>query len=146
MSFNLISRKLHTQILPFNYSHIIKAYSLDRVRFENSKVKMSTYSEYIFKSPDERKSHIKDLIEKGWIECSEKDAIKKTFNFKNFVSAFSFMTSIALEAEKLDHHPEWFNVYNRVDITLNSHFCSGVSKMDVKLARIIEAHDVKSSK
>lgn len=68
-----------------------------------------------------------------------RDGIKKEFVFKNFVEAFSFMTAVALEAEKIDHHPEWSNVYNRVEICLTSHFCNGLSKLDVKLAKSIDS-------
>lgn len=96
-----------------------------------------------FSDAIERANSIKDLNELGWSECSEKDAIKRKFEFKNFIDAFSFMTAIALDAEKLDHHPEWFNVYNKVDITLTSHFANGVSKLDVKLAKLIMGHYTK---
>lgn len=74
----------------------------------------------------------------GWHKMDPREGIKKEFLFKNFVDAFSFMTSVAIEAEKIDHHPEWFNVYNRVEISLTSHFCNGLSKLDMKLAKIID--------
>lgn len=74
----------------------------------------------------------------GW-SCVRGDlALSKTFTFKNFVDAFGFMTKVALYAEKKDHHPEWFNVYNRVDITLTTHDCGGVSDKDLDLAHFIE--------
>lgn len=73
-----------------------------------------------------------------WQTCPDKDAIKRNFQFKNFNEAFGFMTSVALMAEKMDHHPEWFNVYNRVEITLTTHDADGVSERDVKLAEFIE--------
>ena len=66
-----------------------------------------------------------------------RDAIVRSFRFKDFREAFAFMTRIALAAEKLDHHPEWFNVYNRVDVTLATHDADGVTELDVQLARIM---------
>lgn len=67
-----------------------------------------------------------------------RDAIQKEFLFKDFNQAFGFMTRVALKAEKMDHHPEWFNVYNKVQITLSTHDCSGLSDNDVQLANFIE--------
>lgn len=67
-----------------------------------------------------------------------RDAIYKEFLFKDFNQAFGFMARVALQAEKMDHHPEWFNVYNKVQITLSTHDCSGLSENDVKLAKFIE--------
>lgn len=75
----------------------------------------------------------------GWQEATGRDAIAKTFLFADFNAAFGFMTRVALEAEKADHHPEWFNVYNRVEITLTTHDANGLSERDVKLATFIEA-------
>ena len=76
---------------------------------------------------------------KGWSEVSGRDAISKKFVFKDFNEAFGFMTRAALVAEKMDHHPEWFNVYNKVDITLSTHDCGGLSERDVGLAEEIDA-------
>lgn len=75
----------------------------------------------------------------GWTAVSDRDAITKSYKLKDFNAAFGFMTRVALAAEKLDHHPEWFNVYNRVDITLSTHDVGGVSELDLSLARIIDA-------
>lgn len=75
----------------------------------------------------------------GWSPVEGRDAAKKTFNFADFNAAFGFMTRVALAAEKADHHPEWFNVYNRVDITLATHDAGGLSQRDARLARFIEA-------
>ncbi len=74
----------------------------------------------------------------GWAEVEGRDAIGKTFKFKDFNQAWGFMTRVALAAEKLDHHPEWFNVYNRVDIVLSTHDAGGLSDRDVALAKIID--------
>ncbi|MDE1174931.1 MAG: 4a-hydroxytetrahydrobiopterin dehydratase [Parvibaculaceae bacterium] len=74
----------------------------------------------------------------GWTLDPKRDAIQKTFRFNNFNEAFGFMARVALEAEKADHHPEWFNVYNKVEVTLTTHDVDGLSKRDVKLARIMD--------
>nr|XP_014683939.2 pterin-4-alpha-carbinolamine dehydratase 2 isoform X1 [Equus asinus] len=87
---------------------------------------------------EERTQVILDLKAAGWSELSERDAIYKEFSFKNFNQAFGFMSRVALQAEKMNHHPEWFNVYNKVQITLTSHDCGGLTKRDVKLAKFIE--------
>jgi 4a-hydroxytetrahydrobiopterin dehydratase len=75
----------------------------------------------------------------GWQPVADRDAIAKSFKFADFNAAFGFMTRVALAAEKLDHHPEWFNVYNRVEITLATHDAGGVTELDVTLARLIDA-------
>ena len=76
--------------------------------------------------------------ENKWIQCKDRDAIYKEFTFNSFIDAFGFMSKVALKAEKMDHHPEWFNVYNRVNITLSTHDCNGISKNDVQLAKFID--------
>ena len=76
----------------------------------------------------------------GWRAVTGRDAITKTFTFKSFNSAWGFMSRIALAAEKMDHHPEWCNVYGRVEITLTTHDCGGVSQRDIDLAQIIETY------
>ncbi len=75
---------------------------------------------------------------KGWTKTKGRDAIAKTFLFKDFNEAFGFMTRVALAADKADHHPEWFNVYNRVEVTLTTHEANGLSERDVKLATFID--------
>ncbi len=75
---------------------------------------------------------------KDWQVVEGRDAIIRTFRFADFVAAFSFMTRVALLAEKQDHHPEWFNVYNRVEITLTTHDAGGLSERDIKLAKAID--------
>ncbi len=75
----------------------------------------------------------------GWAPLEDRDAIRKSFKFKTFNQAFGFMTRVALAADKMDHHPEWSNVYNRVEIVLTTHSCGGLSDLDVKLARKIDA-------
>ncbi|XP_032332671.1 pterin-4-alpha-carbinolamine dehydratase 2 isoform X1 [Camelus ferus] len=121
---------------------------------------MSTDAHWL--TAEERNQVILDLKAAGWSELSERDAIYKEFSFKNFnqktlghhfglhlmqafgfnvphlMQAFGFMSRVALQAEKMNHHPEWFNVYNKVQITLTSHDCGGLTKRDVKLAKFIE--------
>jgi 4a-hydroxytetrahydrobiopterin dehydratase len=76
---------------------------------------------------------IKDLD--GWDEVEGRDAIHKRFQFKNFRQAWGFMAQAALVAEKMDHHPEWSNVYGRVDVVLTTHSAQGVTDLDIALAR-----------
>ena len=83
-----------------------------------------------------RKSALGKL--KGWSEVSGRDAISKTFEFRNFNEAFGFMARAALVAEKMDHHPEWFNVYKKVEVTLSTHDAGGVTELDIKLAEAMD--------
>ena len=76
----------------------------------------------------------------GWGDVDGRDAIKKTFTFEDFNEAFGFMTRVALLADKMDHHPEWFNVYNRVEVTLTTHDADGVSQRDADMARAMETY------
>ena len=75
----------------------------------------------------------------GWEAVEGREAIIKTFRFKNFITAFGWMTKMAIVAEKANHHPEWFNVYNRVEVTLTTHDVDGVSEKDVALAKAMDA-------
>ncbi len=79
----------------------------------------------------------------GW--TGGDDFITKVFRFKDFAEAFGWMTQIAIIADKADHHPEWFNVYNRVDVTLTTHDAGGVTKKDVALAEAMERAAGKTS-
>ncbi len=74
----------------------------------------------------------------GWSWDAERNAIAKSFRFRDFRAAFGFMTEVALAAERADHHPEWSNVWNRVDILLTTHSAKGLTQQDIALARIIE--------
>lgn len=87
-------------------------------------------------SPEERQSALKKLA--GWELVDGRDAISKRFVFADFNAAFGFMTRVALVAEKMDHHPEWSNVYKTVEITLSSHDIGGLSKRDVTLAEAMD--------
>ena len=75
---------------------------------------------------------------KGWSEVPGRDAITRKFVFADFNAAFGFMTRAALVAEKLDHHPEWFNVYKTVEVTLSTHDAGGLTDLDVKLAETMD--------
>lgn len=84
---------------------------------------------------DQRDELITPLLEAGWQHDAKRDAISKTFRFKTFVEAFGFMTQAAIHAEKLNHHPEWSNVYNTVDVKLTTHDAGGLTELDAKLAK-----------
>lgn len=86
---------------------------------------------------EEREAALAELS--GWSLADGRDALQRTFTFGNFVEAFGFMTKVAILAERADHHPEWFNVYNRVEIQLTTHDADGLSQRDVALAREIDA-------
>ena len=85
------------------------------------------------------KSALDPLLAQGWAMLDGRDAITKTFTFRNFSEAFGWMTRAALEAEKLNHHPEWFNVYKTVQVTLATHDVDGLSDLDVELAKRMDA-------
>ena len=87
-------------------------------------------------SAEARKSGLARLS--GWAEVAGRDAITKKFVFKDFNQAFGFMTRAALVAEKMDHHPEWFNVYKTVEVTLSTHDAGGVTELDLKLAEAMD--------
>ena len=85
-------------------------------------------------STAERDAHLATLLGNGWSLEAERDAITKTFKFKNFIEAFGWMTQAAMWAETLNHHPEWRNVYNRVTVTLTTHDVDGLTDLDIALA------------
>ncbi len=82
-----------------------------------------------------RREGLPPLGETGWGAAADKDAIRKIWKFKSFSEAWGFMSRAALAAEKMNHHPEWSNVYNVVDVTLTTHDCDGLSALDLELAR-----------
>ena len=88
-------------------------------------------------SADARKAALKELS--GWSDVSGRDAIARTFTFRDFNEAFGFMTRAALVAEKSDHHPEWRNVYKTVEVVLSTHDAGGVTAKDIELARAMDA-------
>lgn len=86
-----------------------------------------------------REQALTDLAATGWSLVAGRDAVTKTFTFHDFVAAFGWMTSAALAAEKLDHHPEWSNVYRTVTVTLTTHDAGGLTALDVALAQRFDA-------
>ncbi|MEM8578617.1 MAG: 4a-hydroxytetrahydrobiopterin dehydratase [Pseudomonadota bacterium] len=90
-------------------------------------------------SDETRETLLAPLKETGWTETGDGKGIVKLFQFEDFADAFGWMTSAAIWAEKWDHHPEWFNVYNKVDVTLTTHDVDGLSTLDLKLARKMDS-------
>ena len=88
---------------------------------------------------DERSGPLQECIKRGWSLSTDRDAIQKTYTFQDFNEAFGFMGRVALQAEKMNHHPEWFNVWNRVEVTLSTHDAGGLSVLDLELARWTDA-------
>ncbi len=79
------------------------------------------------------------LFEAGWTQSGGRDAITKTFIFEDFVSAMGWMMRVAIWAEKLNHHPEWFNAYRKVDVTLTTHSAGGLTDLDVEMASKLDS-------
>jgi 4a-hydroxytetrahydrobiopterin dehydratase len=75
---------------------------------------------------------------KGWTEVNGRDAISKSYKFADFSAAWEFMSKVAVKAERMDHHPEWLNVYNKVEVTLSTHDAGGVTDKDVELAKFMD--------
>ncbi|MEO0390116.1 MAG: 4a-hydroxytetrahydrobiopterin dehydratase [Pseudomonadota bacterium] len=90
-------------------------------------------------SDETRGPLLEPLLQTGWAETDDGKGIAKTFKFGDFADAFGWMTRAAIWAEKWDHHPEWFNVYSRVDVTLTTHDVDGLSTLDLKLARKMDS-------
>ena len=88
----------------------------------------------------ERNDELLSLLNNDWKIVDNRDAISKKFKFKSFIQAFSWMTSVAIVAEKMDHHPEWANVYNTVEVTLTTHSAGGLTKLDLALARKMDLY------
>lgn len=87
----------------------------------------------------ERHEALEKLAQTGWSLCADRDALSKTFRFGSFIEAFGWMTRVAIWAEKLNHHPEWRNVYKTVQVTLSTHDAGGLTALDVTLARKMDA-------
>jgi 4a-hydroxytetrahydrobiopterin dehydratase len=86
---------------------------------------------------EERSTQIAAL--NGWQAATGRDAIQRQFTFADFNEAFGFMTRVAIKAQEMDHHPEWFNVYNKVEITLSTHEANGLTERDIELAAFIDS-------
>jgi 4a-hydroxytetrahydrobiopterin dehydratase len=121
----------------------VPALNQSRSSFDSSAVSSSSWTSLLI-------SHTTPLISPfplffpcttttGWTLVAGRDAIYKEFLFKDFAQAWKVMEAVAVEAERANHHPEWFNVYNKLQITLSTHDCSGLSENDVSLAKFIEA-------
>lgn len=114
---------------------------LNKISYRNNRSKLFRRS--LTTTPSLLDSEIKQIELKklqstGWSIVDGRDAIMKVFLFNDFISAFGFMTKVAIYTEKLNHHPEWFNVYNKVEVTLSTHDCGGISKLDIELANIMD--------
>jgi 4a-hydroxytetrahydrobiopterin dehydratase len=90
-------------------------------------------------TPEARAAALPALAETGWGAVAGRDAIRKVWLFRDFSEAWGFMSRAALAAEKLNHHPEWFNVWRTVDVTLSTHDAGGLTELDLKLARRMDA-------
>lgn len=86
---------------------------------------------------EERTQQLAEL--RGWQAVAGRDAIQRQLKFADFNEAFGFMARVAIKAQEMDHHPEWFNVYNRVDVTLSTHDADGLTSRDIALARFIDS-------
>lgn len=91
----------------------------------------------------ERATTLQPLLDAGWSMVKDRDAIYKEYLFADFTQAFSFMTAVALLAEKTNHHPEWFNVYNKVQVTMSTHDVGGLSAKDIRAATFMDAQAKK---
>ena len=89
-------------------------------------------------SDEDRTRDLPALGETGWTALPDRDAIRKVWRFRDFSEAWGFMARAALAAERMNHHPEWRNVYNVVDVTLSTHDCNGLSDLDIRLARAMD--------
>ena len=91
-------------------------------------------------TPAERETALPPLGDTGWQAVPDRDAIRKVMKFRNFSEAWAFMSRAALRAEALNHHPEWHNTYNVVDVTLSTHDCHGLSTLDITLAKAMDTY------
>ena len=89
-------------------------------------------------SPEDRTTLLPPLGDTGWAAVPDRDAIRKVWKFRNFSEAWGFMSRAALKAEAMNHHLEWRNVYNVVDVTLSTHDCHGLSRLDIDLAQAMD--------
>ena len=90
-------------------------------------------------STEERNAALQVLQMSGWTHDADRDALKKSFKFKDFITAWAWMTAVAIVAEKMNHHPEWSNVYSKVEVMLTTHDADGLTQLDLDLARKMDA-------
>ena len=129
-----------TPIVPKNIYGQIEGIEISVSKNLSEKDEFNVPESFIKLSGKRRENMIGKLSLRGWELMKDRDAISKSFIFKNFIECFGFMTQVALSAEKLNHHPEWFNVYNRVTITLSTHDCEGLSALDEELADLVDKY------
>uniref|UniRef100_A0AAF5DS93 4a-hydroxytetrahydrobiopterin dehydratase n=1 Tax=Strongyloides stercoralis TaxID=6248 RepID=A0AAF5DS93_STRER len=120
------------------FDYVSNAFLIQSSLFYSNKVGVKNKTTRMALTADERNTLLMPLLENGWKMVNNRDAINKVITFKDFNKAFGFMRRVALMAEKMNHHPEWFNVYNKVDITLSTHDVGGLSNNDIKLATFID--------
>ena len=129
-----------TPIVPKNIYGNIDGFDLYVSKNLSEKDEFNVPESFFKLSGKRRENVIGKLSLRGWKLMKDRDAISKSFIFKNFIECFGFMTQVALSAEKLNHHPEWFNVYNKITITLSTHDCEGLSALDEQLADLIDKY------
>ncbi|CAH0551001.1 unnamed protein product [Brassicogethes aeneus] len=112
--------------------HNFRYSAITSTRYYSTKTKMAL-------TPEQRSTTLAALLTHGWIMVENRDAIYKEYLFKDFNQSFGFMSRVGLLAEKMNHHPEWFNVYNKVQVTLSSHDVNGLSERDIKMATFMES-------
>uniref|UniRef100_A0AAF5DQC4 4a-hydroxytetrahydrobiopterin dehydratase n=1 Tax=Strongyloides stercoralis TaxID=6248 RepID=A0AAF5DQC4_STRER len=121
------------------FDYVSNAFLIHSSLFYSNKVGVKNKTTTMAITADERNTLLMPLLENGWKKVNNRDVINKVIIFKDFNKiAFGFMTRVALMAEKMNHHPEWLNVYNKVDITLSTHDVGGLSNNDIKLATFID--------
>ena len=128
---NRYPKRLLNMFDPLKSSRLSKHSSVESTQTQKKKMRAKLEG-------DHRQDTLKQLAGNGWKLVEDRDALSKTFLFKNFNQAFGFMTRVAMLAEKLDHHPEWFNVYNKVQVTLSTHDMNGLSTHDVQMAQFMD--------
>ncbi|CAL2029772.1 unnamed protein product [Caenorhabditis brenneri] len=138
-SFSLLLQRLQTSASFLYASHLSPSLPSTSHRLFSTTIGVPARKKMPLLTDSERNDQLSGLKSTGWKLVEGRDAIQKVFLFKDFNEAFGFMTRVGLKAEQMNHHPEWFNVYNKVDITLSTHDCGGLSQNDVKLANFIEA-------
>uniref|UniRef100_A0AAF5I3T0 4a-hydroxytetrahydrobiopterin dehydratase n=1 Tax=Strongyloides stercoralis TaxID=6248 RepID=A0AAF5I3T0_STRER len=121
------------------FDYASNAFLIQSSLFYSNKVGIKNKTTTMTLTADERNTLLMTLLENGWKMVNNRDAINKVIILKDFNKiAFGFMTRVALISEKMNHHPEWFNAYNKVDITLSTHDVGGLSNNDIKLATFID--------
>lgn len=120
-------------------SNFVKSFGYNSLLRVFGAAKFSTVKKMTKLDDEQRKTMLQPLLSGGWkMDTSGRDAICKEMVFKDFIHAWGFMSMVAVRAEKMNHHPEWFNCYNKVNILLSTHDVNGLSEKDIKLAAFID--------